>query len=313
MPGRRMHAIVQSAFGGPEVLAHTETDVPEPGPGEVLLRVAGAGVNPGDAVIRAGRVPGLVELPWTPGNDVSGVVERLGEGVTRFAPGDKVYGMLPVGRRGPYAEFTVAPAGALAPAPANLDLVHAGAVPLVAFTAWQALAELARVRPGDRVLIHAAAGGVGHVAVQLAKELGGYVIGTARAANHGLLRELGADELIDYTAADFRTTVAPVDVVLDLVGGAYGPRSLDVLRPGGLLIGASIDPGTDEREAAARGLRYVWVTAEPSGETLEHITERIETGRLRVLLQGTYPLSEAAAAHRAIETGRTIGKIVLVP
>ncbi|MER6737680.1 NADP-dependent oxidoreductase [Streptomyces puniciscabiei] len=313
MPGRRMHAIVQSAFGGPEVLTHTETDVPEPGPGQVLLRVAGAGVNPGDAVIRAGRVPGLVELPWTPGNDVSGVVERLGEGVTGFAPGDTVYGMLPVGRRGAYAEFTTAPADALAPAPANLDLVHAGAVPLVAFTAWQALAVLARVRPGDRVLIHAAAGGVGHVAVQLAKGLGAYVIGTARAANHGLLRELGADEPIDHTAADFRTAVAPVDVVLDLVGGAYGPRSLDVLRPGGLLIGASIDPGTDEREAAARGLRYVWVAAEPSGETLRRITERIEAGRLRVLLQRTCPLSEAAAAHRAIEERRTVGKIVLVP
>ncbi|MGV4987092.1 NADP-dependent oxidoreductase [Streptomyces sp. NRAIS4] len=312
MPAR-MHAIVQSAFGGPEVLVHTETEVPEPGPGEVLLRVAGAGVNPGDAVLRAGRVPGLVELPWTPGNDVSGVVERVGEGVTRFAPGDKVYGMLAVTRHGAYAEFTTVPADALAPAPANLDLVHAGAVPLVAFTAWQALAVLARVRPGDRVLIHAAAGGVGHVAVQLAKELGAYVIGTARASRHDLLRELGADEPVDYTAADFRTTVAPVDVVLDLVGGAYGPRSLDVLRPGGLLIGASIDPGVDEQQAAARGLRYVWVTAEPSGEVLEQITERIEAGRLRVMVEQTYPLAEAAAAHHAIEARRTTGKIVLVP
>ncbi|MGW2421927.1 NADP-dependent oxidoreductase [Streptomyces sp. NPDC001709] len=312
MPAR-MHAIVQSAFGGPEVLVHTETEVPEPGPGEVLLRVVGAGVNPGDAVLRAGRVPGLVEPPWTPGNDVSGVVERVGEGVTRFAPGDKVYGMLAVTRHGAYAEFTTVPADVLAPAPANLDLVHAGAVPLVAFTAWQALAVLARVRPGDRVLIHAAAGGVGHVAVQLAKELGAHVIGTARASRHDLLRELGADEPVDYTAADFRTTVAPVDVVLDLVGGAYGPRSLDVLRPGGLLIGASIDPGVDEQQAAARGLRYVWVTAEPSGEVLEQITERIEAGRLRVMVEQTYPLAEAAAAHRAIEARRTTGKIVLVP
>ncbi|MCX5563163.1 NADP-dependent oxidoreductase [Streptomyces sp. NBC_00038] len=309
----RMHAIVQSAFGGPEVLTHQETDVPEPGPGEVLLRVAGAGVNPGDAVLRAGRVPGLVTLPWTPGNDVSGVVERLGRGVTRFAPGDEVYGMLAVTRRGAYAQYTAVPAAALAPKPKNLDLVNAAAVPLVAFTAWQALAVLARVGPGDRVLIHAAAGGVGHVAVQLAKELGAHVIGTARAANHDFLRDLGADELVDYTAADFRTAVTPVDTVLDLVGGSYGPRSLDVLRPGGLLIGASIDPGTDEQQAAARGLRYVWVAAEPSGEVLERITERIETGRLRVTVQRTYPLAEAAAAHRAIEEKRTTGKIILVP
>lgn len=309
----RMHAIVQSAFGGPEVLTYTETDRPEPGPGEVLLRVAGAGVNPGDAVLRSGRVPELVTLPWTPGNDVAGVVERVGRGVTRFAPGDEVYGMLAVTRRGAYAEYTVVPATALAPRPKNLDLVHAGAVPLAAFTAWQALAVLARVRAGDRVLIHAAAGGVGHVGVQLAKELGAHVIGTARAANHDFLRGIGADELIDYTATDFRTAMAPVDTVLDLVGGSYGPRSLDALRPGGLLVGASIDPGTDERQAAARGLRYVWVTAEPSGEVLERITERIEAGRLRVTVQRTYPLAEAAAAHRAIEEKRTTGKIILVP
>ncbi|WP_371542317.1 NADP-dependent oxidoreductase [Streptomyces sp. NBC_00554] len=309
----RMHAIVQSAFGGPEVLTYQEADVPEPGPGEVLLRVAGAGVNPGDAVLRSGRVPGLVTLPWTPGNDVAGVVERLGQGVTRFAPGDEVYGMLAVTRRGAYAEYTAVPAAALALKPKNLDLVSAAAVPLVAFTAWQALTVLARVRPGDRVLVHAAAGGVGHVAVQLAKELGAHVIGTARAANHDFLRDMGADELIDYTATDFRIAVTPVDTVLDLVGGSYGPRSLDVLRPGGLLIGASIDPGTDEQQAAARGLRYVWVTAEPSGEALERITERIETGRLRVTVQRTYPLAEAAAAHRAIEEKRTTGKIILVP
>ncbi|WP_371600775.1 NADP-dependent oxidoreductase [Streptomyces sp. NBC_00564] len=309
----RMHAIVQSAFGGPEVLTYQEADVPEPGPGEVLLRVAGAGVNPGDAVLRSGGVPGLVTLPWTPGNDVAGVVERLGQGVTRFALGDEVYGMLAVTRRGAYAEYTAVPAAALALKPKNLDLVSAAAVPLVAFTAWQALTVLARVRPGDRVLIHAAAGGVGHVAVQLAKELGAHVIGTARAANHDFLRDTGADELIDYTATDFRTAVTPVDTVLDLVGGSYGPRSLDVLRPGGLLIGASIDPGTDEEQAAARGLRYVWVTAEPSGEVLERITERIETGRLRVTVQRTYPLAEAAAAHRAIEEKRTTGKIILVP
>ncbi|MFI0090670.1 NADP-dependent oxidoreductase [Streptomyces bobili] len=309
----RMHAIVQSTFGGPEVLAYTETGVPEPGPGEVLLTVAGAGVNPGDAVLRAGRVPDLVTLPWTPGTDVAGVVERVGDGVTRFVPGDEVYGMLAVTPRGAYAEFTAAPADALALAPKNIDLAHAGAVPLVAVTAWQALAVLAQVRPGDRVLIHAAAGGVGHVAVQLAKELGAYVIGTARVANHDLLSGLGADELIDYTTTDFRTSMAPVDAVLDLVGGSYGPRSLDVLRPDGLLIGASIDPGTDERQAAARGLRYAWVTAEPSGQLLKQITDRIEAGRLRVMVQRTYPLAEAVEAHRTIEAKRTTGKIVLVP
>ncbi|WP_308440130.1 zinc-binding dehydrogenase [Streptomyces griseosporeus] len=138
-------------------------------------------------------------------------------------------------------------------------------------------------------------------------------MGTARPAKHDWLRELGADELVDYTAVDFRDAVAQVDVVLDLVGGAYGGRSLDVLRPGGLLVGAAIDPGVDEATAAARGLRYAWVTAEPAGQALEPVTERIETGRLRVAVERTYPLAEAAEAHRAIEAKRTTGKLVLVP
>ncbi|MDT7839211.1 NADP-dependent oxidoreductase [Streptomyces justiciae] len=309
----RMHAIVQSAFGGPEVLSYAETDAPVPGPGEVLVRVGGAGVNPGDTVLRSGRVPELVTLPWTPGNDVAGVVAGVGPGVSRFGVGDEVYGLLPLSPRGAYAEYTAVPAAVLAPKPKNLDLAQAAAVPLVSVTAWTALSVLARVRPGDRVLIHAAAGGVGHVAVQLAKELGAYVIGTAREAKHAWLRELGAHELIDYTAVDFREALAPVDVVLDLVGGAYGARSLEVLRPDGLLVGAAIDPGVDEEQAAERGLRYVWVTAEPSGELLSGITERIEAGRLRVTVERSYPLAEAAAAHRAIEEKRTSGKLVLVP
>ncbi|MFC8342266.1 NADP-dependent oxidoreductase [Streptomyces sp. NPDC057280] len=309
----RMRAIVQSVFGGPEVLTYTETDVPEPGPGEVLVRVGGAGVNPGDTVLRSGRVPELVTLPWTPGNDVAGTVAGVGSGVSRFAVGDEVYGLLPLSPRGAYAEYTAVPAAVLAPKPKNLDLARAAAVPLVSVTAWTALSVLAGVRPGDRVLVHAAAGGVGHVAVQLAKELGAHVIGTAREAKHAWLRELGADEVIDYTAVDFQEAVAPVDVVLDLVGGAYGARSLEVLRPGGLLVGAAIDPGVDEQQAAERGLRYVWVTAEPSGELLSEITERIEAGRLRVTVERTYPLAQAAAAHRAIEEKRTTGKLVLVP
>ncbi|WP_326596104.1 NADP-dependent oxidoreductase [Streptomyces sp. NBC_01803] len=312
MPAR-MHAVVQHAFGGPEVLEYTETDVPEPGPGEVLVRVGAAAVNPGDAVIRSGRVPELLTPPFTLGTDLSGVVERAGEGVTAFAPGDEVYGMLPVSPRGAYAQFTVVAADALAPKPPSLDHTRAAAVPLASVTAWQALVNVAAVGPGHRVLIHAAAGGVGHVAVQLARELDAHVVGTARAAKHDFLRDLGADELIDYTATDFRTATEPVDTVLDLVGGAYGPRSLDVLKPGGLLIGASIDPGTDEKEAEARGLRYTWVTAAPSGAALTEITRRVEDGRLRVSVERVRPLTEAAAAHRAIERKRTTGKLVLVP
>jgi NADPH:quinone reductase-like Zn-dependent oxidoreductase len=304
----RMRAATQHAFGGPEVLEIVEVDRPEPGPGEVLVRVKAASVNFGDTKIRAGKVPEVGPPPFTLGSDLSGIVEQVTPGVTRFRPGDEVYGILFLGT---YAEYAAVPAGNLAAKPPGLDHVHAAALPVAALTAWRGIVDLANAQEGQRILIHAAAGGVGHLAVQIAKMRGTYVIGTARAAKHDFLRDLGADELIDYTAVDFTTAVRDVDVVVDLVGGEYGLRSLDVLRPGGLLLGAALDPGITVEEAEARGRCYAWISVQPSGIELEKISELVQTGRLRVSVQRTFALEELAQAHELSDRGQVTGKLVI--
>ncbi|MFI9408952.1 NADP-dependent oxidoreductase [Nocardia gamkensis] len=294
-----MLAITQYAFGGPEVLEVVEVDRPRPGPGEVLVRVAATSVNAADWKVRAGLIGKLGDPPLTLGLDVAGVVEELGAGVDRFAIGAPVYGMVFGGAN---AEYVVAQAHTLAAAPRNIDLVHAAALPTAALTAWQALAALGA---GERVLVHAAAGGVGHLAVQIARHRGAHVIGTARAVNHEYLRGLGADEVIDYTAVDFGAAVRDVDFVLDLVGGAYGSRSLEVLRPGGRLI----DTQGSDAEADPRYERFY---VEPSAVSLREITTMVERGHLRATIDQVLPLSDAAKAHELGESGRVRGKIVLV-
>ncbi|MFJ9539504.1 NADP-dependent oxidoreductase [Streptomyces sp. NPDC101225] len=308
-----MRAISQDVLGGPEVLKDVELPRPEPRTNEVLVRVRAAGVNPTDWKHRA-TGGFLGEPPFVLGWDVSGVVEAVGIGVARFRPGDEVYGMLsyPFGH-GSHAEYVSAPARWFAPKPASLDHPRAGALPLVSLTAWQALVEYADVRPGQRVLVHAAAGGVGHVAVQIAKARGAYVIGTASAGKHAFLRGLGADETVDYRETDFAEAVKDVDVVLDTLGGDTALRSLRVLRPGGIVV--SIIPiGSDDfpREAERLGVRAVRMLVDASHSGLEAITELVEAGKLRPEIAGTFPLAEAAEAHRLGETGRTSGKLVLV-
>lgn len=289
-----MRAINQQVIGGPEVLELVEVDRPEPGPGEVLVRVRAAGVNPADWKIRSGLATRQFEPPLRVGYDFSGVVEETGE---------EVYGLW-LSRWGAYADYVAVPASALAPKPPSLDHVHAAALPTAALTAWQALVNVADVRPGYRVLIHAASGGVGHFAVQIAKSLGAHVIGTARAANHEFLRELGADELIDYTETDFAEAIRDVDVAYDLVGGDYGSRSLPALTPDGVLLDAvGDDAGTDPR------YRRFFVT--PSGADLARITDLVETGRLRVHVETVLPLEDAVNAHELSQSGRVRGKIVL--
>ncbi|GAA2985923.1 NADP-dependent oxidoreductase [Streptosporangium longisporum] len=307
-----MRAIVQEVAGGPEVLTLAEVDRPEPIPTEVLVRVHAAGVNPTDWKSREqGRLLG--DPPAVLGWDVSGVVEAVGLGVTRFRPGDEVFGMprFPHGAGG-YAEYVTAPSRHFTRKPAGLDHVHAAALPLVALTAWQVLHDTADVRPGRRVLVHAAAGGVGHVAVQLAKHLGAYVIGTASASKHAFVRELGADEVIDYTREDFAETVRDVDVVVDTVGGDYGPRSLRTLRDGGVLAALTGPPGEDLlRRAAERGIWAGFVLVEPDNAGMATIAELAGSGRLRAEVGVVLPLEQAARAHEIGETGRTTGKIVL--
>ncbi|MET9967946.1 NADP-dependent oxidoreductase [Streptomyces sp. NPDC006356] len=307
-----MRAISQDVLGGPGVLKEVELERPTPRPNEVLVRVRAAGVNPTDWKHRANG-GFLGEPPFVLGWDVSGVVEAVGIGVARFQPGDEVFGMLsyPFGH-GSHAEYVTAPARTFAPKPASIDHTQAGALPLVSLTAWQALVEYADVRPGQRVLVHAAAGGVGHVAVQIAKARGAYVIGTASAGKHEFLRGLGADELIDYRETDFAEAVKDVDVVLDTLGGETSVRSLQVLRPGGVVV--SILPvGSDEfhEEAERLGVRAVRMLVDADRADLRAITDLVERGQLRVEIAGTFPLADAAEAHALGDTGRTTGKLVL--
>ncbi|MEU9036462.1 NADP-dependent oxidoreductase [Streptomyces sp. NPDC048352] len=306
-----MRAVAQDGFGGPEVLEVVEVERPEPGPAEVLVRVHAAGVNPTDSWHRA--TGGLAGKPIRLGWDVSGVVEAVGIGVTTLAPGDEVFGMprhpVPAGA---YAEYVTSPARHLVRKPAALSHVQAAALPLAALTAWQGLVDTAGLRPGQRVLVHAAAGGVGHLAVQIAKARGAYVIGTARAANHAFLRGLGADEVVDYTAVDFETAVEPVDVVLDAIGGEYGARSLRALRPGGIVV--SLASPAEARlavEAGPLGLRAAFMAVEADHAGMREIAALAEAGLLRPEIDTVLPLELAGKAHELSDGGRTRGKIVL--
>ena len=307
-----MRVITQNALGGPEVLEEVQVERPAPRANEILIRVRAAGVNPTDWKHRA-TGGFLGEPPFTLGWDVSGVVEAAGVGVARFAPGDEVFGMLsyPWGH-GSHAEYVAAPARAFVPKPAGIDHVQAGALPLVSLTAWQALVENAELQPGQRVLIHAAAGGVGHVAVQIAKARGAYVIGTASAAKHDFLRELGVDEAIDYRETDFAEAVKDVDVVLDMLGGETALKSLRVLRPGGIVVSIVPMGKPDFYEEAERlGVRAVRMLVDADRADMQSIAELVEAGKLRATIAGTFPLADAAEAHALGETGRTAGKLVL--
>ncbi|GAB3742824.1 NADP-dependent oxidoreductase [Nocardiopsis nanhaiensis] len=307
-----MVAIQQESHGGPDVLQQVRLPRPAPGPSQILVSVRAAGVNPTDWKHRAGGLF-LNRLPLVLGWDVSGVVESVGYGVTLFKPGDEVFGMLPYPHGvGSHAEYVTGPARAFAHKPDGIDHVQGGALPLVSLTAYQALADTAGVQEGQRVLVHAAAGGVGHVAVQIAKSLGAYVIGTASKPKHGFLRELGADEVIDYREVDFTEAVKDVDVVLDPISGDTRARSLDVLRPGGTLV--SILPGQDPDEAAkaARaGVRVETLLVEADHQGMNAIAELVDRGALRASVEATFPLAEAAKAHALGERDRTTGKIVL--
>lgn len=307
-----MRAIAQHSVGDPDVLQVVEIDPPRPLPTEVLVRVRAIGLNRVEASIRRGSNSMLGKPPFILGWDISGVVEEVVPGVNRFQPGDEVYGMplFPRAARA-YAELVAAPSRQLALKPRSLDHVHAAALPLAGLTAWQSLVDVARVRSGQRVLIHGAAGGVGHLAVQIAKGLGAQVIATASRAKTDFVRELGADEVIDYEAEDFATVARDIDVVLESIGGDYAQRSLRTLRPGGLLV--TIVERTNAQLAArvkAAGLRFAGVIVEPDSPGLEKLAEWVDSGRLRVHVDEVFPMTAVAQAHRRLE-GSVRGKLVL--
>lgn len=307
-----MRAITQRTFGDADVLEVAEVPRPEPIPSEVLVRVHASGVNQVDGIIRAGVFPLIGQPPFILGWDVSGVVEEVVPGTSRFAPGDEVFGMPFFPRpASAYAEYIAAPSRQLARKPANIDHAQAAALPLAGLTAWQSLVDIADVQAGQRVLIHGGAGGVGHLAVQIAKARGAYVVATASAGKHDFVRDIGADEVIDYQAVDFATAVGDLDVVLEVIGGDYAERSVQVLRPGGLLVTAI--ERTDAELAAkveAADRRFAGVSVEPDHVGLEALAELVESGRLRPHVSARVPMEEASRAHELLDTHLT-GKVVL--
>ncbi len=307
-----MRAVRQHGTGGPEVLRVEEVPIPEPLPTEIRVRVEATSVNPVDFKTRAGHSV-LGTPPEILGWDVTGVVDKVGYGVTRFIEGNEVLGMPWFPRpAGAYAEYVTAPSRQFVRRPPGMTVAQAAGLPLAGLTAWQALVATARVRADQEVLIHAASGGVGHLAVQIAKAMGAYVVGTASGANHEVLRGLGADRLIDYRGTRFDEVLHDMDIVLDLVGGETGVRSVDVVHPGGILItvpsGASKEPLAAAEE---RGIRATGILVEPDQVGLDGLVGLVAEGKLTVLVSEEFPLERIAEAHEHAERGHAPGKIVV--
>jgi NADPH:quinone reductase-like Zn-dependent oxidoreductase len=306
-----MKAVRIHTYGSSDVLAYEDAPRPVPGEGEILIRVHATSVNPFDVALRSGFMTGYFNhtLPLIPGTDVSGVVQALGPKVNTFSPGDLVYARTGVYRDGSYAEYAIASAGEVASKPASLDHAHAAAIPHVTLTAWQALFELADLREGQTVLIHGAAGGVGHIAVQLARWRGARVIGTA-SDNYDLLETLEVDQAINYSTTAFEAVVRDVDVVLDTIGSDTQERSWSLLKPGGMLVSTVQAPS--EEVAAAHGVRQAMVmTAPPIAETLNRISKMVAAGQIKPVVSKVLPLHDASKAHQVIEGKHARGKIIL--
>ena len=306
-----MKAVRIHAYGGPDVLTYENAPRPVPGAGEVLIRVHATTVNPFDCAVRAGYMANYFKhtLPLILGTDVSGVIEEVGAGVTGFTPGDAVYTRAGVSRDGSYAEFVLAPAADVTAKPKSLDHIQSAALPHVTLTAWQALFELANLNKDHTVLIHGAAGGVGHVAVQLAKGHGAKVIGTA-GMNYSALGSLGVDQAINYITTPFENIVHDVDVVLDTVGGETQQRSWATLKQGGILVSVIQQPS--EEAAAAHGVRQAMVFASPPiAQTLTKIAQMADAGQIKPIVSTVLPLQDAQRAHQISEGKHTRGKIVL--
>jgi NADPH:quinone reductase-like Zn-dependent oxidoreductase len=309
-----MRAVVLREYGPSEVLGVEEVPRPEPIPTEVQVRVHAAGVNPVDFKTRAGKGVSAVlgEPPVRLGWDVSGVVTEVGGGVTRFRVGDEVFGMPWFPRQaGAYAEYVTAPSRHFAGKPHALSHEEAGALPLAGLTAWQIVVDTIALEDGADLLIHGAAGGAGHLAVQIAKARGANVIGTARGEQADWLRKLGIDQVIDYGSERFEDLVSDLDAVIDFTG-AQGERSLPVLRPGGILVSVPSGVPPELLDLAARGdRRATGFLVEPDPVGLAGLCHLVEAGHLQVKVDRVFDLEEAAEAHRQAETGHAGGKLVL--
>jgi NADPH:quinone reductase-like Zn-dependent oxidoreductase len=301
-----MKAVQIHAYGGPDVLQFEDVPRPEPKANEVLVRVDSAGVNPVDWKIREGYLK--TPLPMIMGIDFSGVVEGVGSAVTKFRAGDEVLGQA-ADESGAYAEYALAAETDVARKPKGLDHTMAAALPVASLVAWQALFGAANLGAGQKVLIHAAAGGVGSFAVQFAKWKGARVIGTASGAHVEQVRQLGADEVIDYRKTKFEDVARDVDVVFDTIGGDTQERSWKVLRRGGVLV--SIVQPPPQEKAAAQGVRGIFVVQKANGEQLATVADLVASGKVRVNIETVLPLRDARKAQELSQKGHSGGKIVL--
>lgn len=306
-----MKAIRIHEFGGPEVLKYEDAPTPKPANDEVLIKIYASGVNPIDYKIRSGVAQGKfpVKLPLIPGWDVSGEIEEVGSDILNFRKGDEVYSRPDPTRNGTYAEYVVVKADQVNMKPKSIGHDKAAAVPLAGLTAWQGLFEHGHLEAGQKVLIHAAAGGVGTFAVQFARWKGAYVIGTASEENIDFLYSLGADEVIDYKTEKFEDKVKDIDLVFDLIGGEVQKRSLQVIKEGGRLV-TTVKPENQEA-AKEKNIQVTSYLALSLPGDLQQIADLIDSGKIRPVVSAIFPLQEAAEAQRQMETHHTTGKIVL--
>ncbi len=307
-----MKAVQIHSYGGSDLLSYEEVPLPVPGENDALIHVKAASINPVDVAFRSGYMTAYVPLllPATLGMDVAGTVEAVGSAVSNLKVGDAVYARTDLFRLGGYAEYVLVTAAEVVSKPPSLDFIQAASIPHAALTAWRSLFDAADLKAGQTVLIHAAAGGVGSLAVQLSKIRGAHVIGTASASNQGFLKELGVDEAIDYTAGPFEDKVKNVDVVFDAVGGETLARSYQVLKPGGILVSVLEPPSAET--AASYGVRIAFSGGNPPvAPVLKEITALVEAGKLKPVVSTVLPLSEARRGQDLIATRHTRGKIVL--
>lgn len=305
-----MKAIAITSYGGVDVLKETTMPRPVPKDDEMLVRVFAAGVNPVDAKVRAGSFgKGALDKPLVLGFDISGVVEKVGAKVTRFKTGDAVFAYVDLQRGGAYAEYAIVKQNEAAPKPKSITHEQAAAVPLAALTAWQALIDTGKLAAGQTAFIQGGSGGVGSFAIQIAKARGAKVIATASTANQDFLKELGADQPIDYTKAKFEEVAKDVDVALDAVGTETLARSYGIVKKGGTIVSILAPP--DRAELQKRGIRGAAILVKPNAEQLAEISTLIDANQIKPVVSQTFPLADAAKAHQQIESGHTRGKIVL--
>jgi NADPH:quinone reductase-like Zn-dependent oxidoreductase len=306
-----MKAIQIHEFGGPEVLKYEDAPKPKPAADEVLIKVFASGVNPVDWKIRAGLAKGKfpVPFPLIPGWDVSGEIEEVGRDIKNFRKGDEVYSRPDPTKNGTYAEYVVGKANLVNRKPKCISHERAAGVPLAGLTAWQALFDHGKLQQDQKVLIHAASGGVGTFAVQFAKWKGAYVIGTTSKENINFVKQLGADEVIDYKKEKFEDKLKEIDLVIDLIGGDTQKRSLKVIKKGGRMI-TTLQPENQEA-AKAKNIHIEGFLTQSIPEELEQIKQLIDSGKVKPVITEIIPLKNAAKAHELIEKGHTRGKIVL--